>query len=294
MGARTIFARQDARISSSPIQTDISRRENHRSVKKRCRRHDLHVPHASRNPPGWTEILPPLRHGSGTAGGGRRLWPQPRARRYVATVLGWPCSYDSSGRSGDGRPLPRSRPIHRPADVELAATRLCYSRRGVGGRSLLSTWLAVGGARRGEGRRQAARAPRRESSSRRTIVEGRGTIDESMVTGESMPVDKAVGAKVIGGTVNGTGGFFMRAERIGRDTMLARIVQMVAEAQRSRAPIQRLADRMSGWFVPLRHHGILRHLGKGVIGEVEGRRVLLGNAKFLRESNIDSSGRRPR
>ena len=71
-----------------------------------------------------------------------------------------------------------------------------------------------------------------------------------MVTGESMPVGKDVGAKVIGGTLNRSGGFVMRAEKVGRDTMLARIVQMVATAQRSRAPIQRLADRVAGWFVP--------------------------------------------
>jgi len=82
------------------------------------------------------------------------------------------------------------------------------------------------------------------------VLEGRSAIDESMVTGESMPVAKAPGAKVIGGTINGTGSFVMRAERIGSDTMLARIVQMVAEAQRSRAPIQRLADTVSAWFVP--------------------------------------------
>ena len=72
-----------------------------------------------------------------------------------------------------------------------------------------------------------------------------------MVTGESMPVVKAAGAKVIGGTINGAGSFVMRADKVGRDTMLAQIVQMVAEAQRSRAPIQRLADQVSGWFVPL-------------------------------------------
>jgi P-type Cu+ transporter len=83
------------------------------------------------------------------------------------------------------------------------------------------------------------------------IIEGRGAIDESMVTGESMPVMKTVGDRVIGGTINQGGAFVMRADRIGRDTMLARIVQMVAEAQRSRAPIQRLADQVSGWFVPL-------------------------------------------
>ena len=83
------------------------------------------------------------------------------------------------------------------------------------------------------------------------ITEGHSSLDESMITGESMPVSKAAGANVIGGTLNATGGFLMRAEKIGRDTMLARIVQMVASAQRSRAPIQRLADMVSGWFVPL-------------------------------------------
>jgi P-type Cu+ transporter len=82
------------------------------------------------------------------------------------------------------------------------------------------------------------------------IVEGRSAIDESMVTGESMPVMKQPGDKAVGGTLNQTGAFIMRAEKVGRDTMLAQIVQMVAAAQRSRAPIQRLADRVSGWFVP--------------------------------------------
>jgi len=82
------------------------------------------------------------------------------------------------------------------------------------------------------------------------VIEGRSALDESMVTGESMPVTKEVGAKVIAGTLNTTGSFVMRAEKVGRDTMLSRIVQMVAAAQRSRAPIQRLADQVSGWFVP--------------------------------------------
>ena len=82
------------------------------------------------------------------------------------------------------------------------------------------------------------------------VVEGRSALDESMLTGESMPVTKTVGDRLIGGTVNQTGGLVMGAEKVGSATMLARIVQMVAEAQRSRAPIQRLADRVSGWFVP--------------------------------------------
>jgi Cu+-exporting ATPase len=82
------------------------------------------------------------------------------------------------------------------------------------------------------------------------VMEGRSAVDESMVTGESMPVTKEVGAKVIAGTLNATGSFVMRAEKVGRDTMLSRIVQMVAAAQRSRAPIQRLADQVAGWFVP--------------------------------------------
>ena len=82
------------------------------------------------------------------------------------------------------------------------------------------------------------------------VLEGRSAVDESMVTGEPMPVEKTAGDKVIGGTVNGTGGFVMQAERVGSETMLAQIVQMVAEAQRSRAPIQRLADVVAGYFVP--------------------------------------------
>lgn len=82
------------------------------------------------------------------------------------------------------------------------------------------------------------------------LLEGRSTLDESMVTGESMPVTKEQGAKLIAGTINQTGGFIMRAETVGGDTLLSQIVQMVAKAQRSRAPIQRLADRVAGWFVP--------------------------------------------
>jgi len=82
------------------------------------------------------------------------------------------------------------------------------------------------------------------------LTEGHSTLDESMVTGESLPVTKDAGAKVIAGTINRSGGFVMRAEKVGRDTMLSQIVQMVAAAQRSRAPIQRLADQVAGWFVP--------------------------------------------
>jgi len=82
------------------------------------------------------------------------------------------------------------------------------------------------------------------------VLDGRISIDESMVTGESMPVTKAAGDKVIGGSINKTGSFIMRADKIGADTLLSQIVQMVAQAQRSRAPIQRMADLVSGWFVP--------------------------------------------
>jgi P-type Cu+ transporter len=82
------------------------------------------------------------------------------------------------------------------------------------------------------------------------VVEGRSAVDESMITGESMPVEKLPDSKVIGATINGTGSFVMRAERVGSATLLARIVQLVSQAQRSRAPIQRLADRVSAWFVP--------------------------------------------
>ena len=84
-----------------------------------------------------------------------------------------------------------------------------------------------------------------------SLLEGRSSIDESMITGESMPVTKEVGSKLIGGTMNQTGGFIMEAGKVGKDTMLSQIVKMVAEAQRSRAPIQRLADEVSGWFVPV-------------------------------------------
>jgi P-type Cu+ transporter len=83
-----------------------------------------------------------------------------------------------------------------------------------------------------------------------TVVEGRSAVDESMISGEPVPVEKVPGEKVTGATVNGTGALLMRAERVGRDTMLSQIVRMVAAAQRSRAPIQALADKVSAWFVP--------------------------------------------
>jgi Cu+-exporting ATPase len=82
------------------------------------------------------------------------------------------------------------------------------------------------------------------------VLEGRSSVDESMISGEPIPVEKAPGAQVTGGTVNATGTFVFRADRIGADTMLSQIVRMVSEAQRTRAPIQRLADRVAGWFVP--------------------------------------------
>ena len=83
------------------------------------------------------------------------------------------------------------------------------------------------------------------------VIEGHSAIDESMITGEPVPAEKEPGSKVTGATVNGTGSFVMRAERVGSDTLLAQIVHMVAEAQRSRAPIQRLVDVISAWFVPI-------------------------------------------
>ena len=82
------------------------------------------------------------------------------------------------------------------------------------------------------------------------VLEGRSALDESMVTGESMPITKEKDSRVIGGTLNKSGSFVMRADKVGRDTLLSQIVQMVAQAQRSRAPIQRLADQVAGWFVP--------------------------------------------
>jgi Cu+-exporting ATPase len=82
------------------------------------------------------------------------------------------------------------------------------------------------------------------------VIEGASSVDEAMITGEPIPVEKTVGSKVTGGTINGTGSLVMRAERVGSDTLLAQIVQMVAEAQRSRAPIQRVADQVAAWFVP--------------------------------------------
>ena len=105
------------------------------------------------------------------------------------------------------------------------------------------------------------------------VVDGKSNVDESMVTGEPLAVSKGVGAKVIGGTINGSGALILRADKVGRDTMLARIVQMVAEAQRSRAPIQRLADQVAGWFVPL----VIARRGAGVhcVDDVRARAALL-------------------
>jgi len=83
-----------------------------------------------------------------------------------------------------------------------------------------------------------------------TVIEGTSSVDEAMISGEAIPVEKAAGSRVIGATVNGTGSFIMRAEKVGAETVLAQIVKMVSEAQRSRAPIQKMADMVAGWFVP--------------------------------------------
>ncbi|GIK48839.1 MAG: copper-translocating P-type ATPase [Alphaproteobacteria bacterium] len=99
------------------------------------------------------------------------------------------------------------------------------------------------------------------------VLDGRSTLDESMVTGESMPVTRGVGETVIGGTLNQTGALVIEAQRVGRDTMLSQIVQMVADAQRSRAPIQRMADAVSGWFVPaVIGIAILAFIGWALVG----------------------------
>jgi cation transport ATPase len=120
------------------------------------------------------------------------------------------------------------------------------------------------------------------------ILDGRSAIDESMVTGESMPVTKSVGEKVISGTINQSGGFVMRADKVGRDTVLAQIVQMVAQAQRSRAPIQRLADQVAGMFVPaVIAVAALAFAAWSIWGPEPGRRLVIGNQRIMTEAGID-------
>ena len=138
------------------------------------------------------------------------------------------------------------------------------------------------------------------------VLEGTTSVDESMVTGEPLPVEKAATSKVTGGTVNGTGSFVMQAERVGSDTLLAQIVRLVGEAQRSRAPIQRLADTVSGWFVPDRHPGGPRDLwrvglaGTGAAVRTRARQRGRGAHHRVpvrprpRHPDVDHGGHRPR
>ena len=98
------------------------------------------------------------------------------------------------------------------------------------------------------------------------VIEGRTSIDESMITGEPMPVTKSADDRVTGGTVNQTGSLVIEAERVGSDTVLSQIVEMVAQAQRSRAPIQGFADKVAGWFVPSRHRHRADHIFIGGSG----------------------------
>ena len=139
-----------------------------------------------------------------------------------------------------------------------------------------------------------------------SVIEGRSAVDESMVTGESMPVTKEAGAAVIGGTMNQSGALVIEARKVGRDTMLSRIVQLVAEAQRSRAPIQRLADQVSGWFVPaVIVVSLLRLCGLGDLGtgaalllRARGRGCGADHRLSLRararHAHVDHGRRRPR
>ena len=115
------------------------------------------------------------------------------------------------------------------------------------------------------------------------LVEGRGSVDESMVTGESLPVEKASGATLIGGTMNGVASLVMRAQHVGQDTVLAQIVRTVADAQRSRAPVQALADKVSGWFVPA---VVLVAIVAALVWAVVGPEPRLANALLIAVSTL--------